>query len=297
MAPKKKTAEPQTTTTEAQPGSSTLAPLDAVRTGPQTSRQEAGRKPSQGAPFLEPWMRQTVVLKLKEVDGRVPDMSWEVFASKMVLDHGFSKAETVSIHSFFTGMFYITFASINICKHYWEMVKAAKPDFPFARFVGNCPVQREERRVTISMRNPHIPTNDITTFLKHFCTVVRDPTHILDGIGFWTGKWSVIVRLHKDSSAPDRVQDLPQAFSLGNSSGLIFYPDMPQTCRKCSLKGHGIRDCKAPACRICRVAGHEMKDCPKKTICNLCGQADHVYKDCPMRVRTYASVAKGTAGA
>ncbi|XP_075704678.1 zinc finger CCHC domain-containing protein 3-like [Rhinoderma darwinii] len=186
-----------------------------------------------------------------------------------------------------TGMFFVTFASINICRRYWEMVKAARPESPFSRFVGNCPVQREERRVTVSMRNPHTPGKDITTLLKRFCTVVREPTHILNGLGFWTGKWSVIVRLNKDSSAEDGLQHLPQSFSLGNSYGLIYYPDMPQICRRCSKKGHSVKDCKEDACKNCRVTGHETKDCPKRTMCNLCGQAAHSYKDCPKRDRSW----------
>ncbi|XP_075684311.1 uncharacterized protein LOC142652550 [Rhinoderma darwinii] len=177
----------------------------------------------------------------------------------MLLDQGFAKPETISIQAFMTGMFFVTFASINICRRYWEMVKAARPESPFSRFVGNCPVQREERRVTVSMRNPHTPGKDITTLLKRFCTVVREPTHILNGLGFWTGKWSVIVRLNKDSSAEDGLQHLPQSFSLGNSYGLIYYPDMPQICRRCSKKGHSMKDCKEDACKNCRVTGHETK--------------------------------------
>ncbi|XP_075684310.1 uncharacterized protein LOC142652549 [Rhinoderma darwinii] len=251
----------------------------------------AARKPNQAAPTVEPWMKQTVALKLKEVDGRVPDMTEEVFCQKMLLDQGFAKPETFSIQAFMTGMFFVTFASINICRRYWEMVKAARPESPFSRFVGNCPVQREERRVTVSMRNPHTPGKEITTLLKRFCTVVRELTHILNGLGFWTGKWSVIVQLNKDSSAEDGLQHLPQSFSLGNSYGLIYYPDMPQICRRCSKKGHSMKDCKEDACKNCWVTGHETKDCPKRTMCNLCGQAAHSYKDCPKRDRSWATVA------
>lgn len=116
---------------------------------PNPPKQQSGKSQSPDSPPLEPWMRQTVVLKLKEVDGRVPDMSQDVFGKKMVLDQGFSKPEVVSIHSFIRGMFYITFASVAICKRYWEMVKAARPDSSFKRFVGSCPIQKEERRVTI----------------------------------------------------------------------------------------------------------------------------------------------------
>lgn len=258
---------------------------------PRDPRRGAATRPYQDAPNLEPWMRQTVVLKLKDVDGRKPDMNQGTFGKKMVLEQGFAKPEVTSISSFWSGVFFVTFASIEICKRYWERVKTAGADSPFGHFVWNCPIQREERRITVSMRNPHIPGRDITTFLQRFCTVVRDPAHILDENGFWTSKWSVIVRLHKDAASPDGVMHLPQIFSLGNSSGLIYYPDMPQTCRRCGLKGHGAKDCKELACRTCRVAGHETKDCPRKDVCNLCFKGHHIYRDCPDRERSYASVA------
>ncbi|XP_066444907.1 uncharacterized protein [Eleutherodactylus coqui] len=261
---------------------------------PEAPQQEVGRKPRSGPPSLEPWMRQTVVLKLKEVDGRLPDMSQEVFGKKMVLEQGFSQGEILSIHALVAGIFYITFASTTICRRYWEKMKAASPDSPFRKFLGSCREEerekREERRVTVSMRNPHIPGGDISTFLKRFCTVLKEPTRILDGNGFWTSKWSVIVRLHKDSGPGTSVKHLPQIITLGNSSGLIYYPDMPQTCRKCGRGGHQMKDCSESACRVCRVAGHETKDCPRKIACNLCGQATHMYRACPERVHSYASV-------
>lgn len=65
--------------------------------------------------------------KLKEVDGRRPDMNQEIFGRKIVLEQGFSKVEDLSIHAFIAGKFYITFVSIGICKWYWEMVKTSGP--------------------------------------------------------------------------------------------------------------------------------------------------------------------------
>ncbi|XP_069809290.1 uncharacterized protein, partial [Dendropsophus ebraccatus] len=211
-----------------------------------------------GVPTLRPWMRTTVAMRLKKVDGREPDMSEDVFAKKMVLDQGFSKAETLSIF-FFTGIFYVTFASFNTCRRYWEAVKAARPESPFSRFVSNCLIQREERRVTVSILNPYIPGKDIATFLARYCTVVKEPSKILSSLGFWTGKWSVVVRLNRDESSDDGFQHLPQAFSLGDAPGFIYYPDMPQICRRCSKKGHQAKDCSEDSCRVCRVPGHGTK--------------------------------------
>ncbi|XP_075122673.1 uncharacterized protein LOC142196598 [Leptodactylus fuscus] len=233
-------------------------------------------------------MKQTVVLKLREVDGRLPDLSEEVFCRTMPADQGFSPCQTLSVQSFVTGLFYVTFASMEICRRYWEAVKSAAPGSPFKAFLGSCPVQMDERRVTVTMRNPHTPPGDIARFLARFCTVLRDPTRILNKTGYWTGKWSVVVKLRRDGE----VRHLPQTFSLGNSSGLIWYPDLPKACRRCGKEGHQVKDCKADACRMCRVEGHATKDCPTAKTCNLCGMADHVYKACKMRTRSWASVAK-----
>ncbi|XP_077112932.1 uncharacterized protein LOC143768131 [Ranitomeya variabilis] len=279
----------QGTTTKAQPGASS-APKDSASTAGQ---QKGTQKPRREAPTLEPWMRQTVALKLKEVDGRVPDMSPDVFSQKMLLERGFSRSETLCVQTFLTGIFFVTFATVNACRRFWEMVSAEGSDPSLSAFTGSCPIQREERRITISTRNPHTPGKDICTFLRRFCLVVREPTHILNGCGFWTGKWSVTVRLHRDPASSDRLQHLPPTFSLGNSYGLIYYPDMPRNCRRCGKKGHEMKDCKEDACRTCRVMGHSSKDCPRRMSCNLCGLADHMYKDCPKRQRSWASVAAG----
>ncbi|XP_075044595.1 uncharacterized protein LOC142104045 [Mixophyes fleayi] len=215
----------------------TPRPLPVAGTSASTAPAAVGQgKPSQDAPqrtpTLEPWMRQTIVLKLKEVDGRVPDMTAETFGKKMILDQGFSKAETLSVQNYLKGIFYITFASIAICKRYGEAVKSARPESPFSRFVGNCPIQREERRVTVTMMNPHTPGKDNATFLSRFCSMVKDPSKILDANGFWTGKWSVIIRLKKNDSATDSLQHLPTCFALDGSAGLLHYADQPRNCRK-----------------------------------------------------------------
>ncbi|KAM5138176.1 LOW QUALITY PROTEIN: uncharacterized protein ACMZJ9_016764 [Mantella aurantiaca] len=248
---------------------------------PSRLRQVCGR-----APTLEPWMKQTVVLKLKEVDGRIPDLTPEVFGKKCILDQGFTKAETLSVQSFVKGVFYITFMSLHICQRYWEKVKAAGPDSILGKFLANSPIQREERRVTVSMRNPHTPGKDINTFLQRFCTVVKEPSRIPEANGFWTGKWTAVCRLRRYPLGD--LQHLPPCYSLGSSAGILHYADKPQTCRRCGKIGHVGRNCSEPACRYCRAAGHEAKDCPRSKTCNLCGLADHIYKDCPQRARTYA---------
>ncbi|XP_073474299.1 uncharacterized protein [Aquarana catesbeiana] len=237
-----------------------------------------------GLPTLEPWMKQTV--KLKEVDERVHDMTPEIFRKKMILEQGFSKAETLSMQTFTKGIFFITFVSLQVCRRYWEMVKTSGPESPFRKFVAHCPITRDERRVAVAMRNPHTQGKDIATYLQRFCTVVKDPVRILDVNGFWIGKWSVLCKLRKDPSGD--IQHLQPCFSLGLSAGILFYPGMPHNCNRCGHPGHMGKDCTELACRFCRVTGHETKDCPRSKACNLCGLAEHVFRHCPQRTWTYA---------
>lgn len=56
-------------------------------------------------------MRQTVILKLREDDRIKPDMSWEVFGHKMVLEQGFFKTVTLSIQAYNLDFLY------NLCLH------------------------------------------------------------------------------------------------------------------------------------------------------------------------------------
>ncbi|XP_077349968.1 uncharacterized protein LOC143998091 [Lithobates pipiens] len=213
-------------------------------------------------------------------------MTPEIFGKKMILEQGFSKAETLSVQAFTRGTFFVTFVSFQACRRYWDMVKASGPESPFRKFAANCPITRDEKWVTVAMRNPHTSGKDIATYLQRFCTVVKDPVRILDANGFWIGKWSVLCKFRKDPSGD--ILHLQPCFSLGNSAGILFYPGIPFTCNRCSNTGHMGKDCKEPACRSCRVAGHETKDCPRSKACNLCGAAEHVFKHCPQRSRSYA---------
>lgn len=162
----------------------------AVTSRPRPAKSDL---PADGLPTLELWMKQTVVLK--EVDGRVPDMTLEIFEKKMILEQGFSKAEMLSVQTFTKGIFFVTFVSLQVCRRYWEMVKTSGPESPF---VANCLITRDERQVTVAMRNPRTQGKDIATYLQRFCTVVKDPVRILHVNGFWIGRWSVLCKLRKD---------------------------------------------------------------------------------------------------
>ncbi|KAM9316078.1 uncharacterized protein PAF06_007036 [Gastrophryne carolinensis] len=272
-------------------------PSTSKRTPPANSAPKALARKQQaanGAPTLEPWMRQTVVLQLKEdAEGKIPSVTTEVFCDTMLRDQGFSKAETYSVQPFFQGLFYVTFISMNIVKRYLQAMTSAGPNSNFTKYTVFSHVQREERRVTVAMRNPFTPAADIVTFLNRHCTVTSPPTKILNGSGYWTGTWSVMCKLR---ATAEGVSHLPQFFALGSSPGRLHYSDIPQTCRKCGKTGHVGKDCREIVCKFCPDAkgGHSTEGCARKFACNLCGKSDHVYRNCPERTSSYAAaVASG----
>ncbi|XP_044134660.1 uncharacterized protein LOC122927133 isoform X2 [Bufo gargarizans] len=139
------------------------------------------------------------------------------------------------------------------------MEKETKPKIPSSHFSA----EKEERKVTVLVENPHTPVRHVIAFLRQFCTVVRNPTKNLDGNGFWNSSWSVTVQLKKDPSTSDGLQHLPQRCTLGNAEALITYSDIPQICN-----GN---------------PGQKFNDSPRKTTCNLQDQEHHVDKECPKK--------------
>ncbi|XP_075424062.1 uncharacterized protein LOC142464576 [Ascaphus truei] len=264
-----------------------------------SSSGSAGSSSKRRIPRLEPWMRQTVVMQLREVDGQRPLLDAETFAKELVSKAGFTPDEILSIQDLRGGLFFVTFTTAGACRRYWEAFQTLKQEVPFSQFDVNCPIQRDEKRITVTVRNPHIPGKDIATFLRRSCTVVREPSRIKDKLGYWVGKWSMVVRLWPDPEAADRLHHLPPSFSLAGSPGRIFYPDQPQTCGNCGNLGHQWKQCTLKACRNCKNTGHETKDCPRQKTCDLCGETTHMFRDCQLRVRSYAeAAAKGaTPGA
>ncbi|XP_075466098.1 uncharacterized protein LOC142499928 [Ascaphus truei] len=268
-----------------------LTPTASTSSGGPSSNPGAGSSSNRRIPRLEPWMKQTVVMQLREVDGQRPLLDAETFAKELVSKAGFTPDEILSIQDLRGGLFFVTFATAGACRRYWEAFQTLKQEVPFSEFDVNCPIQRDEKRITVTVRNPHIPGRDIATFLRRFCTVVKEPSRIKDKLGYWVGKWSMVVRLWPNPEAADRLHHLPPSFSLAGSSGRIFYPDQPQTCGNCGNLGHQWKQCTLKACRNCKNTGHETKDCPRQKTCDLCGETTHMFRDCQLGVRSYAEAA------
>uniref|UniRef100_A0A8C5PE96 CCHC-type domain-containing protein n=1 Tax=Leptobrachium leishanense TaxID=445787 RepID=A0A8C5PE96_9ANUR len=151
---------------------------------------------------------------------------------------------------------------IGICRRFWQAFSNATAGSPFSRFLSNCPLKKDEKRVTVQMWNPLMPNQDVATFLRRYCTVIREPQTIMHPNGLGSGRLSVIVQLRPDASSPDGLAHLPQSFTLGNSVGILYYPGQPRCCRRCGREGHKAKICTADSCKVCKTDGHATKDCP-----------------------------------
>lgn len=160
---------------------------------------------------------------------------------------------------------YPDYSLVTIRKGYRKM--ASRPKFPSTPVS----VKRDERQVIVSINNPHTQGKEVADFLRRLCTVVRDPTKIIDENVFCTANWSVTIRLWSDPSSPDGLQHLPITCNLGNSEAFITYLEMPPIC-------------EGSASIICQTTCQKSKDWLWKTNCNLQGRKNHVNVECPRRV-------------
>ncbi|KAJ1139387.1 hypothetical protein NDU88_005760 [Pleurodeles waltl] len=86
--------------------------------------------------------------------------------------------------------------------------------------------------------NLHVNIQDLTNFLYHHCTMMKEPYRNLDSDAIWDGKWTVIVKFKEDSSALFRIHHPSSSFSLGQDSGYLYYPEKPKLCNKCRKPSH-----------------------------------------------------------
>ncbi|XP_072129091.1 uncharacterized protein [Mobula birostris] len=144
------------------------------------------------------------------------------------------------------------------------------------------------------MFNPHVPVVDVLTFLARYVESVGTPADVKDGLGIWTSKRQVKVKLRLDSNGG--IIHPPSVFAIGGNRGYMVYAGQPRVCRNCGKEGHIAAQCRVVMCRNCKIEGHLTKDCTQAKACNLCGQAGHLYRACPRRGGTYAQATRGGAG-
>ncbi|KAJ1084053.1 hypothetical protein NDU88_004207 [Pleurodeles waltl] len=162
----------------------------------------------------------------------------------------------------------------------------------FSDFHLESQLMMEVKRMTVHVYKPHVNIQDLTTFLRRHCIVMKEPSCNLDSVGVWDGRWTVMVKLKEDAAALDGIHHPPSSFSLGCDSGYLYYPRQPKLRNKCNKPGHTAKDCTVQVYKNCKREGHTARVCKEETPCNLYGAVGHRFKDCPQRAKSYAQAAK-----
>lgn len=154
------------------------------------------------------------------------------------------------------------------------------------------PLYRNDYRIlTVHMYNPWVTEETIKYFLGRYVTVLPGVRKIKDGLGLWTGKRQLRVKLRVDAATDDGYCHPPAVFSIGADRGFLVYAGQPQACRKCGSTGHNADKCEQMRCRSCGKIGHITKDCKEPRRCHLCDSDEHMARDCT-KPRSYSEAAK-----
>lgn len=98
--------------------------------------------------------------------------------------------------------------------------------------------------VIVQMYNPYVEEEDVSLFLKRFCSSVSKGLKVSDNYGLWTGKWKFFVQFKSEGGS---LSLPPHAFALGPDRGHLYVPELPASvsCWACGRRGHQSKDCDA----------------------------------------------------
>ena len=144
--------------------------------------------------------------------------------------------------------------------------------------------ERDAKTITVIMYSENVRPNDIETWLRLRCQVVRG-MELRDQDGVKTGAHRFFVKLRRDQPHGE-LTHLPSTIQLGRERGNVFYQGQPKTCRKCGSRDHLAADCNAAYCKNCKTSSHTTRNCNQPMKCNLCGSEAHTFRSCP---KSYAN--------
>lgn len=219
---------------------------------------ELGRGASKMA-AARPGMRRhhSVRFEFKLIDGKRLEMSRLDFSRKMLQKTlGFSPAELNCIVTLPTGQgFDVSFASAVALKQFWSRFETSKEQITCIFQVDKL-TDNASKVVIIRMFNETVNPDDITVWLRRYCTVKGAPVRVRDVDGIWTGAWRVPIQQLADPQGFEGLRQLPSVIVLGENRGFVHYQGQPRLCRKCGGPGHLAEACQEIVCGKCRLIGH-----------------------------------------
>ncbi|XP_075466094.1 uncharacterized protein LOC142499925 [Ascaphus truei] len=191
------------------------------------------------------------------------------------------------------GVYDVTFTSGIICQNFHKNLQEHIKDPLLEGVKVTLHHLNEEKLLIVKMYSPHVPADEIKTFLDRYCTKVVFVGNINNEFGIWTSKRKFLVTFKKDPLGLDGVMRPPARFKLGKFNGDLFYAGMPFFCRLCTKCGHTKESCKEKTyCTNCGAFDHDMRNCTEGKKCNLCQKTGHLYSFCPQRYRQNAADTK-----
>lgn len=93
----------------------------------------------------------------------------------------------------------------------------------------------------------HISTEELATFLRRYCTEVRDGAKLTNKFGLWMGRqrYRVLFRTREDGTV---IYPL-NTFYLDPDKDFLFVEDQPGACWRCGTVGHRMAECGVRRCR------------------------------------------------
>uniref|UniRef100_A0A3B1JQY7 Zinc finger CCHC-type containing 3 n=1 Tax=Astyanax mexicanus TaxID=7994 RepID=A0A3B1JQY7_ASTMX len=141
------------------------------------------------------------------------------------------------------------------------------------------PTNLEVKNIFVKLWTGRICDQDVETYLKRFCDILKPVVKPVDNLGIWYGVRKYTVKVKRDSSG--KLLPIPNAFSLGPFNGKIFYQGQVQSCFICQSPNHQAKDCSTSKCWHCGTTGHKSAECNNTEVCSLCGAKEHNYFQCP----------------
>lgn len=194
------------------------------------------------------------------------------------------KTSIVCLQDFRSGDYILTLDGMPACQTLVKILNESGEHEKLKGIVFVALYSDGEVSLVVHCFNPFMPRDNIDLFLGRYCTDIKFSHKVKNECGIWTGKYKFLVKFKKDPSGPGGLHYPPSSFNIGRDRCYLFFPGMPNFCRRCHRYGHLQEDCKGGQwCSRCTKHGHSVRDCKEQMRCNVCGEEGHAFSKCPRK--------------